>query len=153
MSGVDPRAPELEAFGVNLDGGAELNALRDLRALVLRVDAEGLDGNRQPNFRTWQAIAAAARAAMTPATFDPATGLDAVKPALPSPPIGLRPPNARRVQSASRLAKLSLRERSDRRGLDVVEIEACCQHELIKCNPGRYKIDSDGWLVDTKGRK
>lgn len=43
---------------------AEIDALRDLRALVLRTG--------HPTGKAWAAIIAAARAAMTPATFDPA---------------------------------------------------------------------------------
>lgn len=80
-----PKAAAVDAeitarvLGLEVADSREIDALRDLRALVLRVDAEGLDGNKQPNFRTWRSIGDAARAAMTPATFDPAQG-DAPQP-------------------------------------------------------------------------
>lgn len=134
----DPRAPVLEAFGITVESSAEIDALRALRALVLRTITST---RHAPTAGELGALMQAARAA------------DGV---VTAPPREHWTHSMGRVGAITRsegvrLRKLEVRERSDRRGLDVVEIEAWCQHELIKGAPDRYKIDNDGWLVDTKG--
>lgn len=58
--------------GAEFDRSAELDALRDLRALVLLTESDGpWNGDGSASVGRWREIVKLARAAVTPKTFDP----------------------------------------------------------------------------------